>query len=162
MERRLLSLKLLLKELGIDPNIRTVDQRKTLQKAVYLAQRAGLDLGHRYGWYLKGPYSPSLARDYYALAEAIEEGNDTSEKYQLHVNQRVKLAGVKEELSQTEGLTRLSKPDWLELLASVDYRIKVVGEGEAAAEATIKTEKPSLAPHFSEALEALARMHLAS
>ncbi len=56
METKLLVLKLFLGALGIDDSIETVDDRKRVQKAVYLGQLSGIDLGYRYGWYRMGPY----------------------------------------------------------------------------------------------------------
>jgi hypothetical protein len=45
MSAKLATLKLFLNELGIDSNINTVDDRKRVQKAVYLGQIARVDLG---------------------------------------------------------------------------------------------------------------------
>ncbi len=43
--------------------------RLRLQKYVYLANFFGIDLGYSYNLYLRGPYSPDLAEDYYSLTE---------------------------------------------------------------------------------------------
>jgi Uncharacterized conserved protein len=43
--------------------------RLRLQKYVYLARFFGFDLGYVYNLYLRGPYSPDLAEDYYRLKE---------------------------------------------------------------------------------------------
>ena len=67
MEMKLVLLKLFLDKLGISSEIDTFEKRKTIQKAVYLGQLTDVDLSYRFGWYLKGPYSPSLAEDYYPL-----------------------------------------------------------------------------------------------
>ncbi|HZZ71301.1 MAG TPA: hypothetical protein VFE24_03555, partial [Pirellulales bacterium] len=56
-----IAIKLMLDELGIPETIATVDDRKRVQKAVYLGQRAGMNLGYRFGWYVRGPYSSALA-----------------------------------------------------------------------------------------------------
>ena len=56
MEEKLVVLKLFLDELGIPDSIDTVDERKRIQKAAYLGQLSGVDLGYRYGWYKMGPY----------------------------------------------------------------------------------------------------------
>lgn len=60
MDSNLIALKLFLDDLGVSADIETIDDRKRVQKAVYLGQAAGADLGYRFGWYLLGPYSPSL------------------------------------------------------------------------------------------------------
>ena len=76
MEQKLIALKMFLDALGVPETIDTIDDRKRVQKAVYLGQLSGIDLGYRFGWYLKGPYSPALTRDYFGLAEAIGLGDD--------------------------------------------------------------------------------------
>lgn len=43
--------------------------RLRLQKYVYLAKFFDIDLGYKYNLYLRGPYSPTLAEDYYNLTE---------------------------------------------------------------------------------------------
>ena len=65
MDARLETLQLVLAELGIDPEIETIDQRVIFQKAIYLAQAGGVPLRYRYNWYVMGPYSPNLTKDYY-------------------------------------------------------------------------------------------------
>jgi hypothetical protein len=51
METRLVTLFLFLRELGVEPRIATVADRKGVQKAVYIGQLSGIDLGYRYSWY---------------------------------------------------------------------------------------------------------------
>jgi len=46
--------------------------RLRMQKYVYLARFFGFDLGYRYNLYLRGPYSPDLAEDYYQLKDRGE------------------------------------------------------------------------------------------
>jgi uncharacterized protein YwgA len=70
-EGQLQVLRAVMEALGYNASIATVEERKRRQKAVYLAQIFGVDLGYRYGWYLMGPYSTALARDYYRLRESI-------------------------------------------------------------------------------------------
>jgi uncharacterized protein YwgA len=43
--------------------------RLRMQKYVYLSSFLGFDLGYEYNLYLRGPYSPALAEDYYRLKE---------------------------------------------------------------------------------------------
>lgn len=44
-------LYLILEAMGIEPDVDTNDGRKVIQKAVYLAQAAGVPLGYSYRWY---------------------------------------------------------------------------------------------------------------
>src|SRR4030042_5617520 len=47
--------------------------RLILQKTVYLLEQFGLNIGYYFSWYLRGPYSPSLARDAYELTKSYPE-----------------------------------------------------------------------------------------
>ena len=72
MDGRLLVLLLVLWELGISPDIRSIANRRKIQHAIYLMQRAGVDLGYQFGWYRLGPWSNHLTSDYYALFNVID------------------------------------------------------------------------------------------
>lgn len=61
MRMEITNLKLVLDELNIPSDYSTIKQRTTVQKAVYLAQCAGVDLGYTFGWYTKGPFCPELS-----------------------------------------------------------------------------------------------------
>ncbi|HEY6236176.1 MAG TPA: hypothetical protein VIW69_13840, partial [Candidatus Elarobacter sp.] len=60
--------------LDIPLRVDTLDERKALQKAIYLAQEIGVDLGYMYGWHQMGPYSSQLAEDYQDAAYASQLG----------------------------------------------------------------------------------------
>ena len=74
MNTRLIVLELVLRELGMEPVIDSLQDRIRLQKAIYLSQEAGVPLGYRFGWYVRGPYSKGLARDYYYLRWPLVTG----------------------------------------------------------------------------------------
>jgi len=63
----------------LDFNIDNFNHRLKLQKYVFIARKFGLDLGYKYNLYLRGPYSPLLAEDYYA----IKEGEVTPKSIEL-------------------------------------------------------------------------------
>ena len=67
MNRRQIALKLVMSQLGIPPTLDSFDDRLILQKKIYLAQQAGVDLGYHYYWYLRGPYSRALVGDAYDM-----------------------------------------------------------------------------------------------
>src|SRR5574337_7394 len=56
--------KILEKELNLD----NFDEKLTIQKAVYLAQKMGMDFNYDFGWYVRGVYSSSLTVDLYELS----------------------------------------------------------------------------------------------
>ena len=49
-------------------DVRSVEDKIRLQKYVYIMERLGLNLGYSFSGYLRGPYSPDLANDYYSRA----------------------------------------------------------------------------------------------
>ncbi|HTS33458.1 MAG TPA: hypothetical protein VMI55_05930 [Thermoplasmata archaeon] len=59
-------------EAGEAPTMGSKVQRLKLQKAVYLLKRLGYPSARRwsFGTYLNGPYSPELAKAYYALGDS--------------------------------------------------------------------------------------------
>lgn len=119
MDRRQILLKLVLDELGIPCEVDVFDKRLALQKAVYLARAAGVDLGYHFTWYLRGPYAPSLAEDAYGIDSEIREGDDETKDWTLGNRTRRHLSSLK----QMVGKIRKDQPRMLELLASVHYLI---------------------------------------
>lgn len=154
MNTREIALKLLLDSLEIPTSIKTFDDRKRVQKAVYLIQRADILLGYEFGWYIRGPYCSDLTRDYYSLARALV----TDQKD--HVGKKLKKS-VLDKLNRIRPL--LVKPDWfsgpqedwLELVASLDYLVNTCKYSNEKARTIFQREKPELYPHFQDALETL-------
>jgi uncharacterized protein YwgA len=113
-------LALVLGHLGVPVDLDTFSKRFNIQKKIYLSQIAGVDLGYRFSWYLRGPYSTSLTDDAFTLKDEISEGLADHEEYQLH-------EAVTEALDQASkiwerpGDVVISDDDWLELLASLHY-----------------------------------------
>jgi hypothetical protein len=157
LERRLLVLKLVLDNLGVGNQIQSVDDRKRVQKAIYLAQVASRDLGYRFGWYLMGPYSPELTRDYYALADIPDD--DIPQDKRLKVEFRDRLASLRA-LLDVPGDIDLPQPDWLELLASVHYLRRVTRLDREAARARLESAKPHLVQYYDQASATLREGNL--
>jgi len=65
-----LFVKFLEDKIGFKFDIEKFEHRLMLQKYVFIAKFFGLNLGYPFSIYLRGPYSPALADDYYKLAEA--------------------------------------------------------------------------------------------
>lgn len=62
------TLKLLAKEFSwLETATASFNQRKVLQKTVFILQEMRLRLGYQFNWYLYGPYSPQLAEDAYQI-----------------------------------------------------------------------------------------------
>jgi uncharacterized protein YwgA len=55
MDRQQIGLKLTLDALSLPARLDTFADRLVVQKAIYLAQVAGVQLGYHFHWYLRGP-----------------------------------------------------------------------------------------------------------
>jgi uncharacterized protein YwgA len=92
-------------------SMKTLRDRIVVQKTVYFLQQSGAYLGYNYSWYVYGPYSPSLAKDAFAIwasAKASSTG---------HVG-GPKLEQVVEKLKEFLG-DRRKDAVWLEALGSL-------------------------------------------
>lgn len=116
MDRQQIGLKLALDQLGLPARLSSFDDRLILQKAVYLAQAAGVDLGYFFHWYLRGPYSPSLTRDAFAMASEINGGLDDSDGWKFDETSIERLARLKPLIREAQPPQLAAR---LELLASV-------------------------------------------
>jgi len=54
-------------------NKNNFEDRVKLQKYVRIAESCGLNLGYKFNLYLRGPYSPDLANDYYELSLPVSD-----------------------------------------------------------------------------------------
>ena len=157
MKNKLIALKLFLEELGVPSDIDTVDERKRVQKSIYLGQIAGVDLGYHFGWYLKGPYSPELTKDYYELNETLADGDLEYQKKELKGQLKERLHAIQPIINTPCDLP-LSQEDWLELLASVHYQFSRFDQDTARK--NIDREKPNLIPYIQNAEEVLRKSKL--
>ena len=120
MDRQQIGVKLTTNGLGLDFKIKYFQDRLIMQKSVYLAQTAGVNLGCYYHWYLYGPYSPSLTRDEYAIAMDISADMDESEGWKLDDKSLQRLENIQSIFAEPDR-DKLAKK--LELLASVHFLI---------------------------------------
>ena len=158
MEDRHVVLKLFAQEVGIEGDIDSFDARKDFQKAILIGQSlSGVDLGYRFNWYLRGPYSPALARDYYQVAEAIELGDREHNRHVLVDSVKRKLEPIRRLLTNIPADFRLDRTDWLELLASWHYLRSVNKYDVVKATETMRRTKPRLAPYVDLAQRALSQ-----
>ena len=101
------------------------DKRLELQKAIYLLQESGGDLGYHFSWYLRGPYSPSLADDAYSLFFTGKERFRIARAGISGIDRRTKdtFANIFAEVSR-RSKDRKDESRWLEILSSVHYLMK--------------------------------------
>lgn len=121
MERRQIGLKLVMDQLGLTASVGTFEDRLILQKAVYLSQAAGVNLGYYYRWYLYGPYCPSVAEDGFALSIELSDTNDPAKDWALDPSSKTRLQRIRKIVS---GIDRERLARKLELLASVHFLIE--------------------------------------
>ena len=116
-----IALKLSLAKAGIpEPSLVTFSDRLNVQKRIYLTQLMGHDLGYRFGWYLRGPYSRELTTDAFTLKDELASGEADHEQYALS-DEAVEKIGKAGQLWSTPPGSTVSHDQWLELLASVHY-----------------------------------------
>lgn len=132
-----------------------------MQKAIYLAQASGVNLGYFYHWYLHGPYSSTLTRDEFAIAMGISADLDESKGWSLDdaSSQRLrKLQGLFTEPKRDELARKL------ELLASVHFLIdrkQVSGVNTRQITETLRRFKKDFSEeNVKEALEELRKYGL--
>ena len=121
MNRRQIAAVLVLRELGIEPKMDFFRDRLVVQKALYLAQAAGCDLGYFYGWYLRGPYCSNVAEDMFAATEGPVDPEDAVQSFALDEESRECLAKIKELIAKRK---QADLARCLELLASVHFLVK--------------------------------------
>ena len=159
MDARLINLRMVLNELGIGPNIETLDQRVTFQKAVYLAQAVGVPLRYKYSWYIRGPYSRDLTRDYYALQEYPDNMTGDAIRQEMREPFASALRRLKSRMDSPE-VVPLDQTEWLELLSSVHYLGTVAKLDVPGIKKRLASEKPKLSPYADRAMQSLAELDL--
>lgn len=147
-------LQLVLDRLQLGNSISTMSDRIALQKVVCLTQEAGLQLGYSFNWYVRGPYSPSLASDYYQLAAERDAVEGEAKKFVLTDMALTAVNKVAAVLDAPNGIP-LNRVQWLELIASIAFLLKRYRLSVDAARKKIELSKPQLAPHFDVAVSRL-------
>ena len=119
MGRRQIGLKLVMDHLGLPVTLDTFGDRLILQKAIYCAQAAGVNLGYSYRWYLRGPYCPAVTDDGFAMRDESAQGIEESESWTLDYSSVGKLERIRDLLVGD----RTALETKLELFASVHFLI---------------------------------------
>lgn len=159
MEPKQIVLKLVLDALNEPHDISSVEDRVRIQKAIYLAQLFGVNLGYSYSWYVKGPYSTSLTRDYYSLQEAAIAGADATDTMVLSPHVLAAIPHTQALLQRPENLT-LSRSAWYELLASLHFLMRQSGYSYDKAVEFLSAVKPHLRDHVAAGYERLRAFQL--
>ena len=95
------------------------DNRVKLQKYVYIAQRTGLELPYKHSMYLYGPYSRTLAAEYYKIARNPDLYDGASSDLPQEFDRERFLGSIKND------------PKWLEIASTLIERNKeIAGRNE--------------------------------
>lgn len=138
-------LSLVLREAGVELAVKSFDQRLILQKSIHLLQEGGVQLGYHYRWYLRGPYSPRLTEDVFALANLEERDANELRDWNLDEASRTLVGKFK---SLFQGRTGHALAKHLELLSSVLFLVRT-GQGQATNPAAITTTLHKYGKQFS-------------
>jgi uncharacterized protein YwgA len=121
MDRQQIGLKLALDALGQELDLSNFNQRLILQKTVYLIQATKVDLGYTFRWYLRGPYSPGLTSDAFALKAELTQNGDELKDWKLDPVSLQRLVHLREVFQAIPSQKRARR---LELLASVHFLLR--------------------------------------
>lgn len=156
MERQQILLAKSLEAAQIPLNVSTFDDRLILQKAVYLLQAAGIQLGYRFRWYLKGPYSPDMTASAFGIVNEGESGAQELKGWKLD-EQSTRIAQQLQPLLYRPGESKTDQARRLELLASALFLFKTrqAAPDDAAGTAAIlqKNGKNFIADDVGRAVE---------
>lgn len=120
MKEDIIALKKVIDELKLPTKVDNFSDRLKLQKAIYLLQLTKLDLGYRFSWYLRGPYSSGLTRDLFELCSSEREYKEAVHGYSFDRTIKKYLEKSKQLLSKPKGI-ELQDELWYELLASLHF-----------------------------------------
>jgi len=126
-----------LKALGVNPTMDTIQDRKRMQKLVYLFPKFGVDMKFDYNWHIYGPYSPPLAKSLYEIVEGESVVPDLPTERELS-----KIRKMAHFLGDD-----ISSSDKLELLVSIAFLSDNIGglktkNAEQEIIAVLKQTKP--------------------
>jgi uncharacterized protein YwgA len=160
MDRQQIGLKLALDALALPLELSDFDRRLILQKTIYLVQSARVDLGYTFRWYLRGPYSPGLTRDAFALKAESQESEDL-QGWSLDAPSLERLGQLRKMIESIPSEKQSSR---LELLASVHFLIQTRQANDSNVahlrEVLHKNDKPFSEDEIRQAIEELKKHEL--
>ena len=146
MDNQQLAVKLIFDKAGREFKMDTFDDRLIVQKTIYLVQCLGINLGYHFSWYLKGPYSTSLASDGFSIQDEISRGLDESRKWKLDDSLAAKIESIRDWFSESD---KKALAKQLEVFASVHFLVEKKGINYNNTSELVKTLS-SLGKDFSE------------
>lgn len=139
-----INLKLYLDELSISHDNKTLEERILIQKAVFIGQCAGLDLGFHYEWNRHGPYSRDLTPVYYRFNRHYYNDNERDyESYSLKEKVKSRISEFKGLLSPPDNV-ELERHQWTEFVASILYYMEKSNNNEEEAKIELKNSNKNI------------------
>jgi hypothetical protein len=143
---------------ALRPSVDSFEDRLILQKSVYILQSAGIQMGYRFRWYLKGPYSPDMTADAFALAGAGAGGVAELSRWKLDEPSAEKATKLQPLLAHPQEDTS-ARAKRLELLGSLLFllntRQATVSDPNKASQILNSSGKPFSAVEVSGAITEL-------
>lgn len=135
MDRQQILLAKSLEAAEVSLSVETFADRLILQKTVYLLQAAGVHLGYRFRWYLRGPYSPEMTAGAFGIVGEGQLAQRELQGWKLDDASKERIDRLKPLLA-AEGADKPSQVRRMELLASVLFLIKTEQTEASDAEGT--------------------------
>jgi uncharacterized protein YwgA len=117
MDRQQILLAKSLEAARVPLSVKTFNERLILQKSVYLLQSAGIHMGYRFRWYIRGPYSPDMTAGAFGIVNEGEYGEKELRGWKLDDESSARARKLQPLLHQ-EGESEAEQARRLELLAS--------------------------------------------
>jgi uncharacterized protein YwgA len=123
MDRQQILLAKTLEAAKVPLSVKTFDERLILQKSVYLLQAAGIHMGYRFRWYIRGPYSPDMTTGAFGIINEGEFGVKELQGWKLD-KESASRARMLQPLLHHAGENKTDQARRLELLASALFLFK--------------------------------------
>jgi uncharacterized protein YwgA len=123
MDRQQILLAKSLEAAQVPLGVKTFNERLILQKSVYLLQSAGIHMGFRFRWYLRGPYSPDITAGAFGVVNEGEYGEQELRGWKLDDESSARARNL-QPLLRREGESNAELARRLELLASTLFLCK--------------------------------------
>ena|SRR5579872_2317945 len=129
MDRQQILLAKSLEAAEVPLRVDTFADRLILQKAVLILQSAGIHMGYRFRWYLRGPYSPDMTVGAFGIIREGEAAQQELSGWTLDATSKARIEKLKPLLASSDR-RKSAQARWLELLASVLF---LINTGQASA-----------------------------
>lgn len=140
MDRQQILLAKSLEAADVPLDVTSFHDRLILQKTTYLLQCAGIHIGYRFRWYIRGPYSPDMTAGAFGIVNEGDYATKALRGWKLD-DESAKLAQNLRPLLHKKGESKTDQSRRLELLASILFLFKTEQAKPGDSEGTSKILK---------------------